>query len=168
MRNLWHSSIDRFWWRGSGPVLCPRCRSARWKFAPCLYIVLPRQSSIVAFQNLEGCVAFPIKPPKIMHRFCFRHYVCMLWHRQTGFGDCLDRGLCSCPFFVLVAVQIFLSWYEIHWQKGRLCPVTLRKSNIPIDCFLSLINFYIESEVEDLIFHEFLFESAWLHFFIEL
>ena len=51
-------------------LLCPRCRSARWKFAPCLYIVLPRQSSIVAFQNLEGCVAFPIKPPKIMHRFC--------------------------------------------------------------------------------------------------
>ena len=30
----------------------------------------------------------------------------MFWHRQTGFGDFLDRGLCWCQFFVLVALQI--------------------------------------------------------------
>ena len=59
-------------------------------------MVFPRQSSIVACQNLEGCVAFPRKPPKGMHRRCFRHYVRMLWHHcRTGFGDYLDRGLCA-------------------------------------------------------------------------
>ena len=36
------------------------------------------QSSIGACQNLEGCVEFPIKPPKRMHRRCSRHYICML------------------------------------------------------------------------------------------
>ena len=100
-------STGRFWWRSGGPLFCQRCWSARWKFAPCLYMIFTRQSSIVAFENLEGCVAFPTKQPKRMHRCCFRHNVRMLWHCQIGFWDCLDRGLCLCRFFVLVALQIF-------------------------------------------------------------
>ena len=33
---FWLCSTGRFWWRGCGPQFCPRCRCARWKFAPCL------------------------------------------------------------------------------------------------------------------------------------
>ena len=161
--------MGRFWWRGGGPLFCPRCWSARWKFVLCLYTVFsrPGQSSVVAFQTLKGCVAFPRKPPKIMHRSCWRHYVRMLWHRQTGFGDCLDRGFCSCRLFVLVALQIFLSWIKIQWQEDRLCPVTLRNSSIPIDWVWSI--FTENQKVEDdLIFDQFLFESAWLHLFVNV
>ena len=62
---------------------------------PCLYMVFSRQSSIVTCQNLEGCVAFPRKPPKGMHRRCFRHHVLMLWHNcRTWFWDYLNWGLC--------------------------------------------------------------------------
>ena len=86
----------RFWWWGCCPLFCPRCRSARWKFELCPYMIFPRQSSIVACQNLEGYVTFPRKLPKGMHRRCFRQYVHMLWHhRRTRFGDYLDWGLCA-------------------------------------------------------------------------
>ena len=96
------------WWRTTGGFLsCQRFWSVRWKFAQCLCMVFPRKSSIVAFQDLEVCVEFPTKQPKRMHRLCFRHNVSMLWHCQREYGDCLDRGLCLCQIFVLVALQIF-------------------------------------------------------------
>ena len=40
---------------------------------------------------LEKCDTFPRKSPKRMHRRCSIHYVCKLWHRHIGLGDCLDK-----------------------------------------------------------------------------
>jgi len=53
------------------------------------------------------------------------------------------------PIFCLGSFTDLVSWYEIQRHEARLCPVTLRKSQHSNR--LSLINFYRESKVEDLI-----------------
>ena len=138
---FWLCSTGRFGWWGSGPLFCQRCWSARWKFAQCLYMVFPRQSSIGACQNLEGChwmCAFPRTPPKRMLRQCFRHYVRTLTCSDIltpDLGTALIENYVHDKFFVLVA------FHEIQWQENHLCPVMLKKnwkSNIRINWIWSI------------------------------
>ena len=68
-----------------------------------------RQSSIVAGQNLEGCIAFPRKPPKRMHRRCSRHYVSVLW-----------RGLPSWRIMCL-PMKLFVS---VAFHKKIVCAMS--------------------------------------------
>ena len=82
---FWHRSTGRLWWRGAGgscPRFGPRRKSARWKFAPCIYMVFSRPSSIDISQNLEGCAAFPRnrQTELAMHQV----YVCIFWLGRTA------------------------------------------------------------------------------------
>ena len=122
-------------------LFCPRCRSAKWKFAWCLYMVFPHQSSIGACQNLEGCVAFPRKPPNRIDVVSDITFACSDIIRPD-LGTALIENYVDANVYVLVAFQ------EIQWQKDSLCPVTLK--NIQHSNKLSLINFYRESKVEAL------------------
>ena len=86
MRQNLASLHGHFWWRGVGPRFCPRRKSASWKFAPFMYMIFSRQSSICACQNLDGCAVLPRNSPERMHWRCLSHYVSIPWLRRTGFG----------------------------------------------------------------------------------
>ena len=125
--------LDRqIWWWGCCPLFCPRCRSARWKFAKCLYMVFPRQSSIVACQNsgLEGCVALPRTPPKRMHSLRSFHVVPDITFACYDIAR-PDLGTVLMENYVHAYKTFRLCSFPMKYSDKVVCHVTLRKSRSP-------------------------------------